>query len=234
MAFTLDDVRTSMLGLMQDDARFLTADEITQHIIRSVRQVNHDFPLHVVKDITGDNTQDYQLPSEFVKGFSDILTVEHPAGENPPVFRERTDNWFIYEDPTQAVGETLRLRFKETTPTATEVIRVVLTSPHDITATPSTVEDERTFLGIVYKGCVFAFRALAARFSQTSNPTIDANTVDYAGRSQNFLFLAERWEGNYKAIIGLGQSTKAAQALGELDIVFPSGEDFLFHPMKKR
>ena len=134
--------------------------------------------------------------------------------------------------PTQT--PVLRLRFKETTPTATEVIRVIMTVPHDLDATPSTVESERTFLGIVYKAAVFVFRGLAARFAQTVNPTIDANTVDFAGRSQNFLFLAERWEQNYRGIIGRADQVKPAQSLQDVDIVFSNGEDMLFHPRRSR
>jgi hypothetical protein len=232
MAFTLLDVRDSLAGLLRDDAPFLTANELDEHISRAVRQVNHDFPFRLVKDITGDNTRDYAMPTEFQKGFSDIESVEVPAGEIPPVFRDRGDDWFIYEDPTQS--PVLRLKFKETTPTATETIRVILTTPHTLTSATSTVEDERTFLGIIYKAAVFAFRGLAARFAQTTNPTIDANTVDFAGRSQNFLFLSERWEQNYRGIIGRAEQTKPAQAFEEVDVVFMSGEDFLFHPRRKR
>ena len=82
---------------------------------------------------------------------------------------------------------------------------------------------------------VFLFRTLAAKFSQTNDPTIAADAVDYGGRSQNYLFLAERWEGEYKKAIGADEEgVRAAFALSDTDIVFSHGEDMLFHPKRSR
>lgn len=234
MAFDLITTRQRLEAILQDDAKFLTATEKDDVIELALEQVNHDRPRNLVFDITGDGTQDYALPSDFQKAFSIISSVEHPAGETPPVFRIRDDDWFIYEDPSKGAGLQLRLRFKATTPTATETIRVTITTPYALTVSVTTIDSQSIFLAVIYKSAVLAFRGLAAKFAQSADPSIDADAVDYGGRSQNFLFLAERYETNYKGVIGLGEDTKAAFSLQEVDIVFDHGEDFLMHPARSR
>lgn len=234
MAFDLVTTRKRLNAILQDDAKFLTVAEKDDVINLALEQVNHDRPRNLVFDITGDGTQDYALPSDFQKAFSTVSSVEHPAGETPPVFRIRDDDWFIYEDPSKAAGLQLRLRFKATTPNSTEIIRTTITTPYTLTEAVTTIDTQTVFLAIIYKSAVMAFRALAAKFAQSADPSIDADSVDYGGRSQNYLFLAERYETNYKGVIGLGEDTKAAFSLQDVDIVFDHGEDFLMHPSRSR
>lgn len=234
MAFDLATVRSEIQALLQDDANFLSPDERDRAVDGALRQVNHDRPRRLVFDIAGDGTQDYDLGSDFQKAFSLIKSVEHPAGENPPVFRREEDDWIPYEDPSKPAGQQLRLRFKTITPTATETIRVTLSTPYVLTTQTTTIDSQSIFQAIIYKTMVTLFRALAARFAETADPTIAADAVDYGGRSQNFLFLAERYETNYKGVIGIGEDTKAAFALMEVDIVFDHGEDFLMHSARSR
>ena len=233
MAFEFPEILNSVLALMQDNAQFLGSDQMEVAVQNALRQIDKDNPRTLVIDIDGDATQDYKLPASFVRGFSLIKTVESPAGQNPPVLRRREDDWFVYEDPSKVAGEQLRLRFRVITPSATETIRVVLTSPHVVDQDNSTL-DPTSFEGVVYKTLVYVFRSLAAFFTQSTNPAIAVDSVDYAGRAQAFLFLAERYEKSYKQILGIGERTSAAFALAEADIIFSHGEDMIFHPKSER
>lgn len=325
MAFELDKVKARVKALSQDDAPFLTDPEINEAVAGAIQQVSHDRPFRKVKDIPGDGTQDLPLPSDFQRGFSDIESVESPAGENPVIFRDRDDDWTIYEDPTKPVGSQLRLRFRETTPSTTDVltsldvdtilfqsgntirytfngtpdlsgvkvahtltvatatkssnngdfvilavndvsdfvdvlnetrsdntddeasdspavgtirnaelVRVIIQSPHTVTLSTSTL-DTTSFLGVVYMSLVNIFRSLAARFGETTDPTIDADAVDYSGRTQNYLFISERWKTQYKGVIGKDAAgVTAAQSTGDFDIRTITNEDFLFHPKRRR
>lgn len=233
MAFTTKDIRKRVKALLQDDAKFITFSEREEAITQAIEQVNHDKPLELIADIAGDGTQDYALPTTFKKQFSDLKIVETPTGNNPPTIFDRDDDWFLYEDPTLAPN-VLRLRFRTVTPKTGETIRITFTSLYTVTLTTSDL-NPTTFLAVVYKSLVHLFRALGARFAQTTDPTIDADAVDYGGRSQNFLLLAERAETSYKQVIGFGdEQVTAAQALGEADVIFSHGEDFLFHPVRTR
>lgn len=232
-AFTFSQVRVKVEAVLQDDANFLQPAELDELIRQAVRQTSHDRKRHLVTDIAGDGTRDYALPADFIKRFSDVIQVETPAGEDLPVFRDRDDDWFIYEDPTKAVGFQLRLRFRETTTKTGDSIRVMIAT--DWTLEPaSDVEDQDTFLAIIYKTLNYAFRAIGARFAQSADPSIQADAVDYGGRTQNYLFLAERYQTEYRAVVGLSGETKAAAHLGEVDVVFSHGEDFLHHTQRTR
>lgn len=324
MSFNFPDIRNDVNALLRDDALLVTLVEKDRAINGAIRQLNHDKPLTLVKDIPGDNTQDYALPSEFTKGFSDLEEVETPAGQNPPVFRNRDDDWRLYEDPTKPVGEQQRLRFLSLTPSATniltaldvdtilfqsgntirytfnttpdlsgvsvgnallvtgatkssnngnffvslvdngsdfievtnpgrsdntddeasdspavadaktvDIIRVTFKSTNTVTNTSSTLNQD-TFQAIIYKALVFLFRSLAARFNESNDPSILADSVDLGAKAQGYLFLAERYENSYNQITGLKEKVKAGQAMAEADIVFAHGEDFLFHPARSR
>lgn len=237
MAFDLVTTRTAVNAKIQDDGGFLSAAEIDEMIFAAMRQVNKDMPRELVVDITGDGTQSYALPAPFDRSpTSDVKTVEVPAGEIPPLFRFRDDDWRIYEDPSKAVGSQLRLIFLTISPAATEIIRVTMEVPYSLTITTTTIDNEIVFRGLILKSVVECFRALAARFAQTTDSSLTADAVDYGGRSQNFLFLSERYETNYRNLIGRGDrgAVKPAQALKEIDIKFAHGEDLLFHRSRTR
>lgn len=326
MSFNFPDIRNDVNALLKDDALLITSVEKDRAINGAIRQLNHDKSLSIVRDIAGDGTQDYRLPSDFTKGFSDIQEVEVPAGENPPRLRHRDDDWRLYEDPTKTTGEQQRLRFFSVTPsgaaitaatdmdvdtisfqsgntirytfngtpdlsgvsigdallvvTATtavnngnffitavndgsnfvdvtnfdrssntddeatdspavgtakvvDIIRVTYKSINTVTESTSTLNQD-TFQAIIYKSLVFLFRALAARFTESTDPSILIDSVDLGAKAQGYLFLAERYEKSYNQITGLDQKVKASQAMAEADIVFAHGEDFLFHPRRSR
>lgn len=233
MAFEIADVRTAVNAKLQDDGGFLTDPEKDECINQALRDLNKDVPRRIVIDIAGDGTKDYALPTaSFIKGFTHIRTVEVPADEDPPLFRRRSSDWFIYENPTKAPDD-LRLRFKLTTPASTEIIRVVMTTPYVLLAT-STLDNETVFGALIAKSLELGFAALAARFNQTVDPTIAADAVDYQGRPAAFLILSDKWRSEYRRLVGLAEQIRPAMAISEADIRFASGEDFLWHPAHTR
>jgi len=234
VSYYLGDIRDQVKALVQDDASFITPGETDIFINAAIRQLNHDMPYDIVKDIAGSGVQDYALPSEFEKGFSDISSVETPTGNNPPSFSDRDDDWFIYEDPTKPAGQQMRLRFKESAPSTGQTTRVIITASHVITLTSSTLNQDG-FNAVCFLAAALTLSSLAARFNQSTDPTIAADTVDYGSRSQNYLYLAGEYRKQYKALTGkeAGEVT-AGQALGEMDIIFSHGEDFLMHSARSR
>lgn len=233
VAFTFTQVRVQAVAKLQDDAGFLQPAELDEMIRDAVRQTSHDRKRFFVTDIAGDGTRDYALPAEFVKRFSEVIQVETPAGEDFPVFRDKEDDWFIYEDPSKSAGFQLRLRFRETTTKVGDDIRVTIATNWTLEPT-SDVDDQDTFLAIIYKTLNYAFRAIGAKFAQSTDPSIQADAVDYGGRTQNYLFLAERYQTEYRAVVGLSGEVKAAAVLGDVDVIFAHGEDFLHHPVRTR
>ncbi len=230
MPFTVKNLRDEVEALVQDDANFSVFKEVDTYGVIGLRMPNLDRPRKVVKDITGDGTSTYDIETiGFVKQYSNMETVEFPAEQTPPVFRRRDDIWFIYEDPSKPSGEQLRLRFFTLEPQTTEKIRVTFTIPFVIGDLADT-----GFNALVFKTASLLLAALGSKFAQTTDPTIDADSVDYAGRSNNFIFLSEKYEKDYKRMAGLSGTTKAAQAIGESDMIYPTGDDFFWHPRNTR
>ncbi len=235
MAFTLDDVRADVNMELQDDKPFFQADEVDLAIQLALRRVNRDKPLRDVVEVSGDGTQDYAVPTNYVKGFSQIKDIEFPSGEIPPLFIEQDDSWREYEDPTATPRS--RILFLDRTPTATEKFRVTYTRPHSLTnvSTTSTVEDQDTFQAIVYKSLSNIFRAKGSKFLESNDPVIGSDTVDFGAKGQSFLFLAGEWNAEYKSVVGLVPGeTVADDAFAEKDVVFGFGEAALFHPRSQR
>lgn len=229
MAFAQQDVRDEVNSQLKDNNTFLRPADIDVSIKIALRHLNHDNPLRRVVDIDGDATQSYGIeasPVGFVRGFSDLKKVETPAGQIPPVFKLKGDDWIVYEDPDKT-GATIRLLFLTITPTATEDIRITLT-------VPSTIPDlnDTGFNALVYKSISLGLSALANRFSQTTDSTIAADTVDRLGLSNNAIFLSQDFDKKYKLMAGLTEQTKAAQAIGEADIPLFHGEGGFWHPRR--
>ncbi|KKK45588.1 hypothetical protein LCGC14_3165240 [marine sediment metagenome] len=230
MPFTVENLRDEVKSLVKDVGNFISDKEVDLQGVIALRMLNLDRPRVVAKDITGDGTSSYDIETEgFVRQYSNMEKVEYPANQTPPVFRRRDDIWFIYEDPSKTLGEQLRLRFFTLQPTAAEVIRVNFTIPFVIADLADT-----GFNALVFKNASLVLAALGSRFAQTTDSSIDADAVDYAGRSNNFIFLSEKYEKDYKRMAGLSSTTKAAQAIGENDIIYPTGDDFFWHPRNTR
>ena len=226
---TLEQLRIAFLAELQDDAHFLSLDEVETHIQSAVRSVNLDKPFRTVSDLTGDGSADYALPTTYLKSYSVIDSVEVPADEDPPRYAAEEDDWFVYENPTEIAAEQMRLRFRLRTPQVGEVIRVIHTAFYTVTETECNL-DPYAFEAALAGSLMKAYTALAARFSQSQDPTIGADSVNYGQRVQMFLILRERSKTEYNRRTGLGSPVKAAQYLTEADIRYASGEDFVWHP----
>lgn len=236
MAFTTDNVRDIIRVRFQNNAEKIGDADIDLEIIETVRRVNKDFPRQLKRDITGDGTKSYDLGSTFTR-ISILKEVEFPAGEIPPRILTREDDWIEYEDPSQSAGEQFRLVFLTQTPIASEEIRVTIHEPHTLTndASTSTVDDQDTFMAIVYKALANLARAKASLYLESIDRVFDADTVDFGAKAQTLLVLAGDWEREYKRVVEAGnEAPVAAQAFAEKDVRFEHGEEFLYHSKTRR
>ncbi len=225
--------RDALPDLIQDDSSRIGTEEIDRFIQRAVKQYNKDRPRELVVDTTGDGTSDYAIMAGFVDGFSEILSVEHPEGEEPPQFLAidaEPPIVFVYRRP----NDVIRLRFDGVTPTTAEVFRTTFTAPHTVSETASTIftqdEEALTFLAASY-----ALRALAVIFAHTSDPSLDADVTDYEAKAALFNDKADDMQKNYREQIGKGDADiKGANFNQDQDVDFQWGGDKLFHPRRLR
>lgn len=238
MAFELADIQRAVNAKLQDKGSFLTPDEVDECILSALNILNVDAPNQIPVDIAGaDGVKNYAIGTDFVKGYSSPRKLEQilstDTDEDDPRFLRKTDDWFIYEDPTKAAGLQMRLRLKRTQPSTGDTLRLTLTTPFVLLPT-STIETVRDGQALSAKALQLCFEALAARFSQTTDPTIDADAVDYGGAPDRFLLLARDWRNIYNHLAGLDENIKAAFALKEVDLLLSTGEKTMWHEETRR
>ncbi len=237
MAIELANIQLAVNTKLQDKGGFLTTNDVDECILTALDILNVDQHLTLPIDIAGDGTKNYALPATFVKGYSNERKLEHILStqddDDRPRFLRKTDDWFIYEDPTKAAGLQLRLRLKLTTPQTGDTLRLTITTPFVLLPT-STIVNVRDARALSAKALELCFEALAARFNQTTDPTIDADAVDYGGAPERFLLLARDWRNIYRKLVGLDQNVKAAMSIREIDLILSTGESTIWHSELRR
>lgn len=227
MATTRDTFLALMRTFLQDAGKFLAdPDDLINCLNEALEQYAEDKPLEKAADITGDGTKEYDFPSDFIDGFSELRKVEFPQGNDPPDFiREGKDNDFIRErTPTK-----IQLRFLTDTPLSTQTIRLTYTTTYTVNDSSSNVvsADEHAVSNLATSFCL---RALAARHNQTVDSTIGADAVDRLAAAAQFAALADSKETIYNKKIGkVSDTITAALAIGEVDVVPQIGGVRLFH-----
>jgi hypothetical protein len=238
MSFELADIQRAVNAKLKDEGQFLTPSDVDECILSALNILNVDAPNMIPVDIAGvDGSKNYAIGTSFVKGYSAPRKLEFieaaTTDDDVPLFLRKTDDWFIYEDPTKAVGAQMRLRLKVTQPSTGDTLRLTLTTPF-VLLPASTIENQRDGQALSAKALQLCFEALAARFTQTTDPTIDADAVDYGGAPDRFLLLARDWRNIYNHLAGLDENIKAAMALKEIDLRLSTGERTLWHDETRR
>lgn len=154
-----------------DDANNLLASALKlRKVDEAVRHYSHYFPDQETVDVTGAGTYDYDLPTDWVIGFSSIVSVEFPKGDQTPTIL-KLGRVRIYYNSAVDVSK-WRIRFLDTTPTANDTIRITFTKPHKVTTTTSTIPDTHweAVAALATGLCLYtmAGRSLSQRDSQVS------------------------------------------------------------------
>lgn len=217
---------------VKDGAAFLSTAEKNTAIAQALLTYSKHHALQIFDDITGDGGYDYDLPSAWEDNVSAIRRIEYPAGEQTPVYLEGND-WQLYYDVDNTKWQ---LRFTSCSPSSTETIRLTFTGTHTVTAGASTVyaNDEQAVSDLAAS---YALRKLAARQAQSTDPTIDADSVAYTSQTQIYTQLADRLLRQYREHLGVGTDdqnggTAPATQYLDTDLTKPWGSDLLLHPSR--
>jgi hypothetical protein len=241
------DFQTGVNTRIQDDAGKLVQSDKDALIKQAVNgRYSKDRPRELVSDVQGNGTSDLLLPAgpsnppeQFEDGFSLISTIEFPIGQIPETFVEDA-NWKLYRSPSG-----VKIRMLASVPSAQDVIRVAWTVRHSPGTTgqnpiPTTVPDA-DFEAVCDYAASLCLEALAARYAQTGDSTINADTVNYRSKSQEYSSLAKALRKRYDDHIGINEggtggsqaqgssSQAAAIAIGNLWQTQGSGADRLTH-----
>ena len=223
--WTETDFNARVDDLLLDDAAWISSSQIDSHVDAAARLYSLHRPLSKVDEFAGDGGYDYDLPSDWVQGFSRISQVEYPYDEQDPNIIPK-EEWTIF---LKLVGstQTYVLRFLDTSPASAYSIRVNYTLPHSIGAELSTVyaNDVEAVCHLATSLCL---RAIASKMLQTSSPTIAADAVSYASKSSAASTRAKEFFQSYLEALGLDGEI-AAGGIKEFDTGFVWDEEYLTH-----
>ncbi len=155
-----------------------------------------------------------------------LQRVEYPAGERVPVYLEAAD-YTIYKSTS---GE--KLLFVNHTPQTGKTLRLTYTTPYRETSLneiPASMQD-----GLVLLAAALCCEALSRIYAQSYDSTIEADVVDYHGKSNTYAQRAKELQQRYNNFMGKQKGPGAASATKDWDVDYPWGGDRLNHPRKQR
>jgi len=223
--WTLSDFNARVDTLLLDDAEWVSSSQIDSHVAAAARIYSLPRPYEKVDEFAGDGGYDYDLPSDWVQGFSRISQVEYPYDVQFPTIIPK-EEWTIFLKIVSSV-QTYVLRFLDTKPAAADSVRVTYTLPHSIEADSSTVY-QNDVEAVSHLATSLCLRAIASKMLQTSSPTIGADAVSYAAKSSAASTRAKEFYKSYLTALGLDDNV-AGTAMKEFDTGYVWGEEYLTH-----
>jgi hypothetical protein len=196
MATTILTIDAGVIARIKDEAGKLSASD-RQRCIGSARSEYEKLrPRQQVTALAGASVYDYATSglAGFEDGFSHILRVEGPVlvgNYVPPVL----DPYF-YSIVRTPAG--LFLRFRPWAPATGQTYNVTVTTRHTLDGTTSTVlaPDEEALMDLAAAHCC---DALAAFYSQSTDGSIAADTVDHSGKAELYRSLKGTYRAAYDA-----------------------------------
>lgn len=244
MSYKKQDYVTQLQRMLQDVGEFLEPDDVNKFLGQALLIYSKDRPLIKLSEMTGDGSAfDFALPADWTQNVSYIISLEYPVRDTVQAqnFLDKNDYAIIRKLVT---GETvLYLRFKNTIPASGEKARMEYVTIHtlnDATPAVNTIIDTDSE-AVLAAACSLCYWALAARFAQTTDSTLEADVIDYQRKSEIYSDLAKEKMAFYKTIMGIGEEGKdvaaatAGVAVKELDMTYPGSlGDYLTHDSADR
>jgi len=173
-------------------------------------------PRLAVSEYTGDgSTYDFALPADWVEGFSRIVAIEYPAGEQTPQYLDPR-LYDLYLDPTAGTV----LRFLAYAPAEAKRFRLFYTKPHEIDATTDTTSPE-DFEAICFLTASIVCLNLAGKYSGFYEPTLEADLIRYRTKADDYRSLAAEFEALFQSHFGMKRREVAPASLAWLDLDLP-------------
>lgn len=189
-------------SLVKDDSgRLSDPFDYDNGVSAALKRYSKDRPRVACIDQPGQGTADVAIPTDWCPGFSAVETVEFPVGRVPEVLIDARD-WRFYFSPTGTV-----LRFDSIKPTVNQVVRLTYSILHDESSLPAT--DQEAVAAFAASHCC---QVLANAYGNTNDPVIQADSVNYRSKSDEYARRAKELKAFYKDHLGIrdGDAVPAA------------------------
>lgn len=231
---TKENFITRISSILKHETSHLEPADIEQALERAVAEYSKYRPLVKYYDIDGDGSADaWDVPTDWEDGFSSILEVEYPQGEDP----RETDlteqfPWEIYYDQ-----DALEWKFSmpEDIPATGETVRLKYTIRHTLDNDTNTIPDFDYFTvcDIAAEECC---RILASVYVMAGDSTISADSVNYGSKSGDYRSLMKEYRKKWQDALGVTEEGPAAAGvISDWDISSGIDQaDLLFHGRRSR
>lgn len=186
-------------------------EDLRTHLRAALVEYAGSHPQVVYTDLDGDGSKyDFDLPTTWEMGFSDVLAVEYPQGERPAVFLEPAE-FVLY--PASSAPTAVRLL--DTIPAAGEHARLFWTAtwPEPGTDPADDLTPAGDFGPICALAGSFAAIQLAGRAAGNKNsslPTADA--AEWQEEHDRWLAISRALRARYNEAVGAGAAGAAIPA----------------------
>jgi len=185
-----------------DSGRLTDLDDYLPAIDAALEKYSGHRPKELVADLAGADSRDLDLPASYVDGFSTITAVEYPIGEVEPSLVDADDRR-LYRDPAG-----IKLRLFDIEVPVGESVRLTYTAPRfEADIVPGDGD------AVACLAASICLRTLAAIYGQTSDPTIQADVVNYRSKADEFRRLADALEERYRTHLGIDKNGSAPAAM---------------------
>lgn len=181
-----------VIAAVQDAAEKLNVDDYTNGINAALKRYSTANPRVLVRDLPGADSHDLALPVEWVADFSVIRSLEYPVG-NVPADILQTDCWSLYQSPA-----TTSIRLFDLTIGTTDTVRCSFTVIHSESTLPVT--DQQAVAELAASSCLYQ---LSAAYGNSMDSTIQADSVDYQSKTDQYRRLAADLRKQALSALGL-------------------------------
>lgn len=209
---------------MRDDASNVSPQQCDEAIALAVTRYSQDRPVKAVKDVSV-NGQLVDVPVGWVPGFSKIDRIEYPIGR-VPTQTLATDRHSIYQTPTVE-----QIMLLDALPAAAQ-IRIVFTTTHTLNGSADTIPAAHRELVAKYAAALLCDQ-LAALYANSTDSTIQADSVQQGSKSQAYGAAANRYRKAYSNGLGVQDLTAApAGTVVQMKSSDSLGGPRLYHPSR--
>lgn len=195
---------TLVQGKVKDTANRLTdPEDYNAAISEALSAYSRVRPVEAVADIPGTGGHDVDLPEGWQADFSGVLAVEFPIGTVPETCVDPRD-YKLYRTPAG-----IKLRLITLTPAITDSIRLTYTLRHQDETTVPAGDIE----AVANKAAAVCCRIISAGYGQSSEPLIQADSVNYGDKVDSYRRLADALEKQFNDHLGLGDDTPVQAAM---------------------
>lgn len=224
-------------NLAQDrDNRLDDPDDYLAAVEAAVLKYSQHRPATLVAEITGNSTNDLTLPTDWVDGFSAIVSAEYPMDQIPAVFVDANE---VY---TFKKASGLVLRLENDKPVSPAKVRFTYTGYHLAgvdgavgTAAASSIPDG-DFEAVAALAASYACTQLATQYASGVDPGISADMVDGTSRAEEFRKRSAELEQRYLSAMGLRSMIEMGgngQSFIDLDTTIGgTGAPMVTHPKR--